>query len=214
MRKFGKTMALYAAASFLLVGGRVLDAGVRRDVDKLKHALGWDTMNLKTLAENKAGQATLERDANLVNRVERRSAYFSNGKLSTQVTTVSDRKSKRTLYSGKKTWSEDGAPVSVAMEDDTFNGDGMQMAGRIDEQEFKGGRLFFEGKKEYSPGTGQWGDSSKQTITYFDDGDMKERLTEFPASDEKTRENWGKKDGVLGREETTMTWNSSKGTWN
>jgi hypothetical protein len=212
------TKKLLMLAVLLCLGMGTARAGVQRDVDRdvdeLKHALGWDTLNMKTVKEDGAGRPTLERDGNLVNRVERETSYFANGKKATQAVTVSGKKSKKTLYFGKKTWSEDGAPVDFSAEDDAFNGDGKQMRGHIDDRQYKNGRLAYELKKEYSAVTGQWGDTSRRTVSYFEDGDMKERITEEPASDEKTRETWGAKDGLLGRKEFTDTWDSSKGAWN
>ncbi|HTB21805.1 MAG TPA: hypothetical protein VK914_03770 [bacterium] len=206
--------AAFAALGVLCLGAGTARAGVRRDVDEIKHALGWDTLTMTTINEDKAGRPTLERDGNLVNRVERRTDYFANGKKSEQTVEVTSKHSKKTLFTEKSVWSEDGAPVGVTIEDDAFNGDGRQMAGRIDDQQYSVGRLTHEVTKEYSAGTGQWGDTSRRTVSYFDDGDMKVRLTEFPASDEKTRETWGAKDGVLGRDKSTETWNSSRGAWN
>jgi hypothetical protein len=195
------------------LGAESLKAGVGKELDKMEHALGWDSLNLKRIEEDKAGRVTLERDSNAVNRMERVTSYHKNGRKAEQTFTVADRSNNKTLFTEKKEWSEHGRLQSDNIEDDVFNGDGKQMKGRIVEQQDEHGRLTSELTKEYSPVTSDWGVASKKTVSYYDGGDMKERITETPPSDEKTRESWGEKKGALGRKESTQTWNSARGSW-
>jgi hypothetical protein len=202
-----------AVAALLCFGSVNAQASVRRDMDELKHALGWDTIDMKTVETDKAGRPTLERSDTLVNRVERRTSYFSNGAKDTEDVTVIARHSKKTLYSSKKSWNDNGDAVSADVEDDVFSRSGILRRGHNTEMDYQNGRLVGEVVKRYSASAGAWEDTRKQTISYYDDGDMKERVTEYLPSGGKTRESWGIKDGVLGRQETDSAWDVPKGVW-
>jgi hypothetical protein len=186
---------------------------VQKDVDKMEHALGWDAVNLKVIEADKMGLPTLERDSNEINRIERTTSYHSNGKKESQTLTVVAKANNKTLYHERKEWSKSGRLTEDNVEDDAFNGDGKQMAGLIDEQTDRDGRLTMEVKKRYSVATNDWGLVYKQSLSYYGNMDMKERITEDPTSDSKTQETWGPKYGDEDRKETTKKWDSTSGTW-
>jgi hypothetical protein len=104
--------------------------------------------------------------------------------------------------------------LAVSVEDGGFKRNKSQSSGRIDDRRFLDGRLVYAATKEFSPATGQWRDTYRQTMSYFEDGDLRERITEDPVSDDKGKETWGAKNAVLGRVETSETWNSNTGAWN
>jgi hypothetical protein len=190
-----------------------VEVGLQRDVDEMEHALGWDTLDLKVLQTGGHGP-TLERNTNAVNRISRTTSYFDNGEKAKQEVTVVDKSNEKTLYCGKKSWNSKGDLTKSYEKDDAFNGDGKQVKGHIVDSVMLHGRLVTELRKSYSPTTDSWGVTLKQQISYYDDGDMRERVTLRPAADEKTREHWSNKDRLVGRKEVTSSWDSSSGKWN
>jgi hypothetical protein len=219
-KKIGTVKAALMAA-LLCLGATAAHAGVirdlnkdlDRDVDNITHALGWDALDLRTVDQDEQGRPTLERSDNLVNLVERRTGYYSDGQASWQILTVVSQNSGKTLYYSKKTWLEDGKVDSNYSEDDLFNGDGKQMKGGILDLQYSGGLLTFKVRKRYSPVSDNWGFTLKQTFAYYNDGDLKERVSVDPSTDEQTRETWGVRRGTLGRKEYVEQWNSSRGVW-
>lgn len=199
--------------ALLCLGAVSAQASVHRDMDELKHALGWDTLDMKTVEQDKAGRPTLEKSNTMVNRVERQTTYFSNGNKAEEVVTVIARHSKKTLYLSKKTWNDSGDLVSANVEDDAFSRSGEQLKGHNTEMDYQNGRLSSEVVRRYSASAGHWEDARRQEISYYDDGDMKERVTEYLPSGGKDRESWGAKDGVLGRQETDDAWDTLKNAW-
>jgi hypothetical protein len=210
-----RILAMGLVAALLSVGAASAQASAKRSLEEMKHALGWDTINLKVIEKDKAERATLEREDNAANRVERKTSYHDNGRKSAETVTVVSNGSGKTLYVGKKAWMESGDPASVTVEDDVFSDGGKQLKGVTVAKEFKYGRLVEEERKRYSAKKG-WSPSFKQTISYYEDGDMKERVTEELASKdkEKVRETWGPKLGDAGRKASTEKWNWTKGSWN
>jgi hypothetical protein len=211
--KFFKKIALGLITVWFSLGGATLQAGIKKSVENIKHALGWDTINLKIMERDPAGHPTWEHESNAANHVDRKTSYQKNGNKDWQTVTVVSKTNKKTLYVDKKIWDEKGDLESVRVQDDVFHGDGRQMKGQITEQKYQDGRLIDELKKRYSPMTRDWGVTSKQAITYYADGDMKERLTEYPPSDEKKRESWSEIKEALGRKVTMASWDSATGNW-
>jgi len=209
------------AAAMLCFGASPAWAGVGKDLgksidkgmDEVQHALGWDTLNLKVVEQDASGRATLERDSNTINKIERRTSYHKNGNRDSQTVIVIAKASGKTLFTGKNDWSTKGDLENAHSQDDEFNGDGRQMKGLVVDKEMKHGRLMAETRKKFAAGTNSWGDDYKQTIAYYDDGDKKERLTEYPAADKKTREVWSEKKGAMGRKIHVSKWNSSTASW-
>lgn len=201
----------------MLLGASPLQAGMKKDIKKnienLKHALGWDTINLTTVDADEEGRATFERENNAANIVERRTSYQANGNKNTQSVMVLSKTSKKILFTEKKTWNDKGDLDSDYTQDDVFKKDGRQMQGLIVDRNFKDGRLVAEMTKRYSADAAEWGLPLKKTISYYPDGDMKERITENPVGGEKTRETWSEKQGTLGRKSTTTKWNIPKSIW-
>lgn len=215
--KLFKTLLIPACLAFSapLIAGAAKDLGrsIDRGMDKIQHALGWDTLTLGMVEQDAAGRPTIERDSNSQNRVERLTSYHKSGNRDTQTVTVLAKGSGRTLYSGKSTWSDKGDLESTHSEDLAYHGDGKQSKGRIVHQQFSLGRLMLETRQKYSPATQSWGEDYKQTLSYYEDGDMKDRLTERPGADKKTLEVWSVKKGALGRSLSLSRWDSSTGSW-
>jgi len=204
------------AGIFLLLPGLHADGvqvSVEKGVDELKHALGWDTLNMTTIEKDSFGRVTLERNNDLVNRVKRETTWFADGKKESETVSVIGKTSGRTLYFSKKAWGDDGNILSVDIEDNAFKSRKKQIGGQIEKQQYENGRLIAENHKHYSATSDGWNDTFKESILYFDDGDMKQRVTENPVTGEKSREIWGEKSGVLGRVETTQNWDNAKSVW-
>lgn len=205
------------AALLALLGGFGLmaagaEAGVSKAMGEMKHALGWDALNLKVAERDSAGRPTLERDFNGANKVERKTSYHGNGKKAEQETFVVAKDSGKTLYTEKQSWDDLGRLEKIFIQDDAYHADGKQVRGESSEKEYDHGRLVKEVKKKYSAETGSWGTIYVQNVSYYDNGDMKERVTEEPPRDKKTKESWGDK-GAMGRKKTTHQWNASKNEW-
>jgi hypothetical protein len=218
--KIGKVKTALMAA-LLCLGGASAQAGVirdlnkdlDRDLDNITHALGWDALVLKTVDRDEKGRPTLERSDNLVNLVERRTGYYYDGQAAWQTLSVVSQNTGKTLFYSKKTWLESGKPDSAYSEDDVFNGEGKQVKGSILDLQYNDGLLTFKVRKRYSPITDEWGFTLKQTMTYYNDGDLKERVSVDPSTDEQTRETWGVREGSLGRQKHVEQWDSSSGAW-
>lgn len=218
--KLGKVKTALMAA-MLCIGSASAQAGVirdlnkdlDRDLDNITHALGWDALVLKTVDRDEKGRPTLERSDNLVNLVERRTGYYYDGQPAWQTLSVVSQNTGKTLFYSKKTWLESGKPDSAYSEDDVYNGEGKQVKGSILDLQYNDGKLTFKVRKRYSPVTDEWGFTLKQTMTYYNDGDLKERVSVDPSTDEQTRESWGVREGSLGRQKHVEEWNSSSGAW-
>jgi hypothetical protein len=206
-----KTGLLIMALGFGLAAGGAR-AGVSKAMGEMKHALGWDALNLKVVERDSGGRPTFERDSNGANKVERRTKYHGNGKKASQETLVVAKDSGKTLYTEKQSWDDSGRLEKIFVQDDDYHADGKQVRGENSEKEYDHGRLVKEVKKKYSAESGSWGTVYEQTVSYYDNGDMKERVTEEPPKDRKTKESWGDK-GAMGRKKTTHRWNASKNEW-
>jgi hypothetical protein len=209
----GRRTALGLMTAILCLGGWTLQAGVKKDIENVKHALGWDTINLTVVEKDAAGRPTLEREINAANRVERKTSYFPNSKKASQTVTVVAKTTDKTLYTEKQDWNDDGTRKYSLVEDDNFIGKGKQTKGQILEKEFQNGNLTMELKKKYSHKKDNWDVTEKQTVSYYENGDMKERITETSPPEKKIRETWSEKKGTLGRKKTTHKWSTSKGEW-
>ena len=55
--------------------------------------------------------------------------------------------------------------------------------------------------------------SAEQETAYYDNGDMKERVTTELDGNAKTRESWGSLKPNGGRNKSTQTWNGEKNRW-
>lgn len=208
-----KNMFLIAASALICLGYGPLDAGVRKNIENVKHALGWDTINLKTIEKDAALRPTLERENNLANRVERKTSYHANGKKKSQSVTVISKTGGKILYESKNEWDDSGTIQASYVQDDAYNANGRQTKGQIVEKKYQGERLSSEVKKKFSPATGDWAVTYKQAISYYEDGDLKERVTENPQTGDKERETWSEKQGALGRKESKKKWNASIKQW-
>ena len=188
-------------------------ASAKRSFEELKHALGWDTINLKVITKDGGDRATLEREDNAANRVERKTSYHPNGRKADETVSVVSNGSGKTLYLGHKAWTDGGDPVSVVVEDDVYSDGGTLQKGLTVDKQFKFGRLISEERKRYSARQKDWSPAYRQEISYYDDGAMKERVTQDlrPDDKDKVRESWGEKaaDGV--RLARTEKWDWTKG---
>ena len=212
MKKLTALMVLLALGAAPLPAdslGHKLDKGL----GKMKHALGWDSMNLKTIEVDGGGRPTLERDVNADNTVQRITTYHPNGRKESQGLTVVSRANKKMLYEEKDSWDASGDIEHSYIQDDGFNKQGDQVKGSIREKDYEYGRLVKEVQQKYSPGA----DSNKvtfiRTITYYDDGEMKERITERPLDDDKQRETWIDEKSTLSSKGTHTRWVAAKGVW-
>lgn len=212
-KTFGRRAAAPAMmAAWLCLGAAALDAApIPRRVDNLKHALGWDNLHLDLVEKDAAGRPTLESESNKVNRVARRTTYYADGKKASQIFTVVELATDKTLYLGKRDWIENGDLGSTFERDDVFNAKGHPQKGWINERHFRRGRLVMDVKRKYSDETGDWTVMTMQTLSYYEDGDLQERITNTPTSPRKW-EVWGQKTGKE-RKLTVKTWNSSSKSW-
>ncbi len=213
-------LILTAAAAMIMALGAVqvranaVSRSLDKDYGELKHALGWDTVALKTVEKDSHDRPTLERDFNAANKVERKTSYFPDGKLKTQWVTVVSKSKDLTLTDIKKEWNHGGELEHSFVQDNAYNRKGKQDKGQIDEENYTGNKLAQEIRKVYEPKEGSWKTVHMVTISYYKDGDVKQKLTEKPQSGEKERETWSPdKAAAGGREKTTQKWNSTKASW-
>jgi|GEM_PF-2369853 hypothetical protein len=212
-------LLLAAAALSMAMGAVQLKANsVSQSLDKnygeLKHALGWDTVNLQTVEKDSQGRPTLERDSNAANKVERKTSYFSDGKLKTQWVTVISKSKELALTDIKKEWNQKGDLEHSFVQDNAYSRKGKQSKGQIDEENYTGKQLAQEIRKVYAPKEGSWKTVHMVTISYYEDGAIKQKLTEKPESGEKERETWSVDKSVSGeREKTIQKWNAANSSW-
>jgi hypothetical protein len=201
----------WALALLLAFGAAPLQAKSKA-WGNMKHALGWDAMNLTVVESDSAGRATLEREVNGANKVERATSWHGNGKMASRKTTVVSKESGKTLYTEKKNWDEAGNLEMAYEQDDEYKGD-EQVKGQIHEQQYADGRLTEETRKKWRPGSG-WELVYHQKISYYDDGDMKERVTEEPKEKEKKLETWGERENKLSqRKHDVKKWDEKTESW-
>ena len=203
--KSGVALAVLA----LLALGTVLPAGIGKTVNKavfeVKHAAGWDAAGVKTVDADKAGRPTLEASSNSSVKVERQTSYHDGGGKDSQTVKVTAKDSGKVLYQGKKDWNENGKLTYAYEEDATFAADGSQEKGWIKEQKFDdNGRLTKEIKKKYKEAEKSWDNVYEQELEYYENGDLKTRVTDDKDGDGKVRESWGAKKGMTGRKKTTV----------
>jgi hypothetical protein len=191
-----------------------LPAGVAKAMDEVRHAIGWDTLDLKTIETDRAGRPTLETHNNETNKVERKTRYHDNGKKADESVLVTTPDSGKLLYAGKKSWSEDGTLTYLYAEDGSFSPGGRQIKGSIDEKKFDGnGRMTAETKKAFSSRSQSWSQVYGQDLEYYYGGDLMSRVTDDKGSGEKTRESWSATVGVTGRKQSTQKWNAATDAW-
>jgi hypothetical protein len=209
-----KHFSLYKILAVLLfLASAMLNAGVLQSLENFKHSLGWDTFNLDLIEKDPAGRPTLERQNNTANLVERKTSYHANGQKNTQTFTVLAKGTDNMRTLDKRVWNENGNPESLFTQDNSFNSKGEQTQGQIIELSYNEGRLATETKKKFYNLTGDWALTYKQSISYYKDGDMKERVTERLPENNNKRETWSETKRSLGREQTTQKWNPSISQW-
>jgi hypothetical protein len=207
------------AASMLALCTFSLEANtLTRKIDKgfgnMQHALGWDTVSLKTVNKDKEGRPTLERDENASNSIERTTAYHADGKKQNQWVTVVSKARGKSLTDEKREWNAQGELTQSSIQDNAFSAKGAQTKGEIHEKNYTNGKLTQEIKKEFLPKAKSWETVYMATISYYENGDMKQRLVEKPLSNEKVQQTWAEQEGAIGgRKETTQKWNIAKNMW-
>ncbi len=213
MKKHFERSTVRGLMAALCLGAAALaGAGIPKRVAAMEHALGWDSLSLKVIEKDADGRPTLEGESNSENRVARRTSYYPSGKKAAQTFTVVELATDKTLYLGKRDWIENGDLDSSYVRDDIFNEKGHPKRGWVNERHFRKGRLVMDVKRNYYPETGDWLVLYRQTLSYFDDGDLQERITENPPS-KKTWETWGPKEGGAARKLTLKKWNAAGKNW-
>jgi hypothetical protein len=212
--KHGKaTTAGLLALWFFLGGLSGLHAEVRKSLDDLKHALGWDSLKLSVVEKDAQGRPTLERYSGKDNLVARNTSYYPGGEKTSKTVTVVSKETDQTLYLERMDWLENGDLESVYMKDNLYNKKGNPTKSRINEKQYVNGQLTLNIKKKYSSESGDWTMLYKQTVRYYKNGNLKERITENPSSHEKERETWTEKRDSLGIKERTRKWDELKNSW-
>jgi hypothetical protein len=212
MKTFSAILCLMTLSGLPLRAGSI-GQELDKSLGKLQHALGWDSLNLKVLEANEGGQPLLERDVNAENTVERVTSYHPGGRKEGQRLTVVSRSGKQLLYEKRSAWDSSGDIAHRYLQDSSFDTRGGQTKGSLSEEDYEYGRLTKERLQAYSPGSGANQTYFLQTVTYYDDGDMKERITEKPLENVKERETWGETKGAEGRSWATSKWAAFKGAW-
>jgi hypothetical protein len=181
----------------------------------VKHALGWDTASLRVVERDKAGNAVIERDSNASNDIERRTSYYENGNKKARSVVVVSKRGGKLLTEQKTTWGKAGQLESSYTQDNAFDKKGAQTQGLITERDYEGERLVHESGRAYSAEEKAWSIVHLEDISYFSDGDMKERIIEEPLTGNKERETWSESKGALGmgRKRSVQKWDLDKGSW-
>jgi hypothetical protein len=192
-----------------------LPAGVAKAMDEVKHAIGWDTLELKTIETDRSGRPTLEMHNNQTNKVERKTRYHGDGKKACESVLVTTQGAGKLLYAGKKSWSEDGTLTYLYAEEGSFSPAGRQIKGSIDEKKYDdNGRMTAEMRKTFSGQTQSWIQVYGQDLEYYYGGDLMSRVTDDKSSGEKTRESWSATEGITGRKQSTQKWDATAAAWN
>jgi hypothetical protein len=177
------------------------------------HAMGKEKWDLKVVErDSKVGKPTLERGLDDVNKVERKSSYHPNGKLSTQETKQFDGHSDTPTYIERNEWSPSGKLVHEFRENDKIE-NGVQTAGDGWEKEHNKGQLTKEVKRRWTVDSKSWNDYYTQTVSYHTNGDMKERITAKTDDNSNIRESWGSKKPNGDRNKSTQSWNGETKRW-
>ena len=181
----------------------------------MKHALGWDTLNLKAVEKNDAGRPTLERTANAANKIERRTEYYGDGKKKkSQTVTVTAQDSGKVLTEEKKDWASSGKLERRLIQDNAYDDQGNQLKGEIHLKEYTDGRLTHQVKKRFLRDSGKWELLFEASFSYFSDGDLKERVKEEPLKGTKVRETWSAHENAVSkRKKTVQRWDGASKSW-
>lgn len=209
-------VCLMALLAFAVAGldGASLERQLDNDFVSMKHAIGWDTLNMKTLRADSSGRPTLERSSDGPNRVIRKTTYFDNGNREVQTVSVVSKANRKELYSGEQKWNSAGDLAYSSSADNAYNQAGNRTLGETQVQNYENGKMTKEVKTHELPGSRRQRTTLVETVSYFDDGDMEQRIIEKPQTGEKTRETWSEAKGTMGmRTETTQNWIPSKGVW-
>lgn len=211
-RSISKHLAPALLALSLAWAGSRLWAGVSDRIDSMRHALGWDSLSLKVQEKDSSGRPTLEGETKGGNRMSRVTVYYPSGKKLSQIFTVVEIATDKTVYLGKRDWIESGDLDSSYVRDDIFNAKGHPQRGWINERHFRRGHLVMEVRRNYAPETGDWTTQYRQTLSYYDDGDLQERITENSPTKKKW-ESWGEKAEGKTRKASVKNWNRTLNVW-
>ena len=88
----------------------------------------------------------------------------------------------------------------------------MRVKGSRDTQDLEHGRTVDETVETWNQSMKSWLVTRSSTVTYYPDGDMKERITENIKANRKSDEFWGPK-GPMGRVKTVRHWDAAAKAW-
>jgi hypothetical protein len=145
--------------------------------------------------------------------VLRNTQHFGDGSKSEQVTRVlSAFPGSPPLNVRTDRWNRAGELVYTQREIDKLDDSGARVIGSRDTQDLEHGRTVDETVETWNQSMKSWLVTRSSTVTYYPDGDMKERITENIKANRKSDERWGPK-GPMGRVKTVRHWDAAAKAW-
>ncbi|HTA16584.1 MAG TPA: hypothetical protein VK786_02430 [bacterium] len=145
--------------------------------------------------------------------VLRNTKHYQDGSKSEQVTRVlSPFPGSPPLNVLTDQWNRGGELVLSQREIDKLDDSGVRIKGSRDTQDYEHGRTVEETVESWNPSMKSWLVTRSSTVSYYPDGDMKERITENIKANRKSDERWGPK-GPAGRVKTVRHWDAARQAW-
>jgi hypothetical protein len=187
------------------------DANPNDDTQQEPVVLGqWNDVSSTHNSLNRIVENLSEDKGHMVDRKEVH--YPGDGKASREITVRSNLKGKGILSDVKERWDRAGNLTYRSRQNNTLNADGVQVGGERITSAFTQGLVTREIAERWDPDFKGWLETSVSTEAYYDNGDLRQRITEEPAFNRKTQENWGSL-GLQGRKKTTRLWNKGSHRW-
>jgi hypothetical protein len=156
---------------------------------------------------------TLECGISCGHKVVRQTLRYADGSKSQQTTRVlSEFPGEPPLNILTDRWNRAGGLVFSLREVDALGDSGARTGGTRVTQNLAHGRIVKETWESWNVSMKSWLVTRNITVSYYADGDMKERVTENILANRKADEQWGEK-GPLGRVKTVRHWNASTQAW-
>jgi len=140
--------------------------------------------------------------------VQKIGRYADGSKASQETTITSSLPGKRLLYAGIDHWTRSGKLKSTSRQVDTLDPNGVEIKGERKTVIFRHERVISEKQEKWDPDFHGWLETYDRTTLYYDNGDLKQRITMRPPENTKTKEAWGSHG-----EKTSQKWNEKKQIW-
>jgi len=145
--------------------------------------------------------------------VYRNTLHYGDGSNSEQVTRVlSPFPGSPPLNVRTDRWNRAGEMVFSEREIDGLDDSGVRIKGNRVTRNLVHGRTVKETVETWNPSMKSWLVTRSSSVTYYPDGDMKERITENIKANRKADERWGPK-GPMGRVRTVRHWDAATKDW-